>query len=169
MPFDARQIANYFITKSLDVGVPLDHVKLQKLIYFGHGWHLAEFDSALIRNRIEAWEYGPVVKVVYDEFSKFGSSAITSFAKQLNLETGQYEIAAPALSPAVATLLSNVFSFYAKIQPFDLSRLTHVAGGPWDQVWNKPRGGITLGMWISNASIKSFFDSHKKNPAITIN
>ena len=64
--------ANWFI-QSLPSLTPL---KLQKLIYYAHGWHLAIRNAPLIDEVIEAWEYGPVVPNVYHEFKKFGNRPI---------------------------------------------------------------------------------------------
>jgi uncharacterized phage-associated protein len=43
----------------------------------------------LIKNEFEAWENGPVVKVVRDAFKSFGGKKITSRAKKFNLYTGE--------------------------------------------------------------------------------
>ena len=44
----------------------VDQMKLQKLLYFAQGHHLADFGELLFREDIEAWKYGPVVRVVYE-------------------------------------------------------------------------------------------------------
>ncbi|MBL8777063.1 MAG: DUF4065 domain-containing protein [Acidimicrobiales bacterium] len=37
-------------------------MKLQKLLYYAQGWHLAWYGRPLFAERIEAWEMGPVVR-----------------------------------------------------------------------------------------------------------
>lgn len=41
-------------------------MKLQKLLYYCQGWHLAWDGEALFGERIEAWANGPVVRDIYD-------------------------------------------------------------------------------------------------------
>ena len=57
VPYNAIAVANYFIDKAKADGVPLTHMKLQKLIYFAHGWHLALYGEPLIDEEIQAWEF----------------------------------------------------------------------------------------------------------------
>jgi uncharacterized phage-associated protein len=67
-------IANYFI----ELAKFITPMKLQKLVYFAHGWCLALADKPLINEKIEAWQYGPVVSSLYREFKKYGNEGITS-------------------------------------------------------------------------------------------
>ena len=39
-------------------------VKVQKLLYYCHGWHLAFTGNPMFSERVEAWELGPVVPAV---------------------------------------------------------------------------------------------------------
>ena len=75
-PQPTLAVANFFIEKSKASGVPVDPLKLQKLIYFAHGWHLAVTGEPLLDENVEAWPYGPVVPTVYHEFKKDGNSTI---------------------------------------------------------------------------------------------
>ena len=47
----------------------LTHLRLQKLLYYAQGWHLAAFGRALFAGHIEAWKHGPVVQEVYPTFA----------------------------------------------------------------------------------------------------
>lgn len=49
----------------------LCHMRLQKLLYYVQGWHLAAVGVPLFPERIEAWRYGPVVKSLYPTFKEF--------------------------------------------------------------------------------------------------
>ena len=51
--------------------------KLQKLLYYTQGFHLAIYGVPLFEEKLIAWEHGPVVKEVYDKFKEFGSNAIS--------------------------------------------------------------------------------------------
>ena len=56
-PYNALVVANYFIDKAKAEGVSLTPMKLQKLIYMAHGWHLALYDKPLIDEQFQAWDY----------------------------------------------------------------------------------------------------------------
>jgi len=92
MPFhrtyDARAVANYFLELAGQEGKPLDPMGIQKLVYFAHGWTLAIYDRPLISQRVEAWDYGPVIRDLYNEFKRFGSSRITEPAEIPGDESG---------------------------------------------------------------------------------
>jgi len=47
---------------------PMSHLKLQKLLYFVEGYHLAYFNGAsVIDDEFEAWVHGPVSRKIYDK------------------------------------------------------------------------------------------------------
>ncbi len=56
-PVSAKLVANYFLKKAAAEGVTLDPMKLQKLVYIAHGWHLGLLGAPLLRSPIEAWTY----------------------------------------------------------------------------------------------------------------
>jgi uncharacterized phage-associated protein len=68
----AGEVAKYII-KSL----PVDNLKLQKLLYYGQAVHLVLNDKTpLFPEPIEAWDYGPVVPPVYREYKQYGLETI---------------------------------------------------------------------------------------------
>lgn len=52
----------------LDNFGPMSHLKLQKLLYYCEGYHLAYFKKPLLKVDFEAWVHGPVCREVYDQF-----------------------------------------------------------------------------------------------------
>ena len=76
-PLPAKAVANYFLDKAKNAHRPLTPMKLQKLVYIAHGWHLALFDASLIRERVQAWRWGPVIEDLYHEFKEFAKQPIT--------------------------------------------------------------------------------------------
>lgn len=54
----------------------ISNLRLQKMLYYQQGYHLAAFGTPLFDDPIEAWQYGPVVPSVYDVFRKYGASSI---------------------------------------------------------------------------------------------
>ncbi len=54
--------AKYFLAQtSEDAGDLISNLKLQKLLYYAQGFHLALYDEPLFPEAIEAWTHGPVL------------------------------------------------------------------------------------------------------------
>jgi uncharacterized phage-associated protein len=80
MTYSPLAIANYFIELAKKKDKFITPMKLQKLVYFAHGWCLALSDEPLIDEKIEAWKYGPVVTSLYHEFKRYGNDGIKEHA-----------------------------------------------------------------------------------------
>lgn len=130
MPYSAKVIANCFLGLGARDGVPIDPLKLQKLVYLAHGWSLVFLKRPLISETIEAWRYGPVVPALYREFKKFGASPITANWQ----ENGN----GVAPDEQTKSLLEAVWEKYKDISSIQLSVLTHEPSSAWDLVL---RGG----------------------------
>ena len=163
---DAREIANFLLDYADERGVALTNMAVLKHIYFAHGWHLASCGLALVSNRIEAWEHGPVIRSVYDCFKSHGSMSITSRATMVDWSTGEIVEARAALSEETKGLLRSTLDYYAGYGAFELSAITHEPGGPWDRVWNARDGKVRLNMEISNKAIHDYFAGQSKTASI---
>ena len=61
--------AKYFLAQvSEDAGDLISNLKLQKLLYYAQGFHLALYDQPLFPEAIEAWTHGPVVPDLYRHY-----------------------------------------------------------------------------------------------------
>lgn len=74
---NASDVAKYIIYTFQAIGDSLSNMKLQKLLYYVQGWHLANFDTPAFKDRLEAWALGPVQPKVYDDYKEFGFRPIT--------------------------------------------------------------------------------------------
>src|ERR1700689_5397887 len=79
VPYPASAIANELIKLSLQkTNSGLSPMKVQKLVYFAHGWYLALTGGRpMINEPVEAWKFGPVVPSLYYELKKYGETPIT--------------------------------------------------------------------------------------------
>ncbi|MDX3976140.1 Panacea domain-containing protein [Shinella sp.] len=119
--YDARQIANWFVTRARRDDRNLSIMQLLKLVYIAHGWHLEMTGSPLIRNKIEAWKHGPVIPDVYNAFRPQGvyvSETARPFSNEVN--------------PYAADVLEQIYNSYGQLPAGQLSDLTHEPGGPWE-------------------------------------
>ena len=138
MAFDARAVANYFLDLAAKEGRQLDPMGIQKLVYFAHGWNLAIFGAPLIQQRVEAWDYGPVIADLYQAFREFGRNPITRHAKKFDFDpvTNSPAETTPAIDDSPATkptrgLLDRIWASHKHLTSIELSNLTHVPGSPW--------------------------------------
>jgi len=157
MAHDARAIANFLLDHAESRGRKLTVMALLKIIYFAHGWHLAKFGKPLISNEFEAWQEGPVVRVVYTCFRESAGNPIGDRARRFNAISRRYEQVRYNICKEQSQLLVNILDAYGHLHAFRLSELTHEPGSPWDQVWNAPERKITVGMRIENEAIRRHF------------
>jgi len=121
-------IANRF----LDLGIANDQIiqqmRLQKLVFFAHGWHLAIYDSEFTTDKPEAWELGPIYVSLFVATSIYGCQPI----KDRLLPAGEDRINATQDS-----LIKRVFEVYRGLNEFELVAQTHKRNSPWHQVYSK--------------------------------
>ena len=140
-----------FLSKSKRIS-PL---KLQKLIYFSHGWHLAFEDKPLIDELVQAWQFGPVIESIYHEFKEYGSGNINKFATIYDPDSKRF-VKAMMESNDTSTkeILNEIWIAYGKRTAIQLSNATHLPGTPWYQTYRIIGANV-----IDNDLIKKYFKS----------
>jgi len=128
-------VANYLIGKAHGEGDRITPMKLLKLVYIAHGWSLGITGKPLIAEEVQAWQYGPVIPSVYQDFRHYGRNPIERQKAVLN-ERGEYVV--PTVTDSQARrLLDKVWDVYKQYDGLQLSALTHQTGTPWDTVWRE--------------------------------
>ncbi|MCD8018606.1 MAG: DUF4065 domain-containing protein [Clostridiales bacterium] len=125
----------------------ITHLKLQKLLYFAQGIHLAMNGKPLFPEKIMAWRHGPVVEEVYQKLKSFGSEPI---AIDANTEAIS---AIKTLDSQDEDTLLLTYDNFAIFTAWQLRNMTHETGTPWD-VTVKKHG---LNSEIDLALIKNYF------------
>lgn len=139
-PYPAKTVANYFLSKGFNEGVDIDPMKLQKLVYIAHGWHLAISGRALLKEAPQAWKYGPVIQTLYHEFKRYGNTPILELAFDVEMCDDQLVTRTPMIDPddaATLEVLEAVWESYKMSSGVRLSSLTHAPDTPWSAVWNE--------------------------------
>lgn len=141
MAYKALDIAKLLIEKAASDGGGelLTNLKLQKLLYYEQGFHLAYFGSPLFDESIEAWQYGPVVPDVYNHFKGYGKNVIEP--EECNTQITDKEECA---------LFDEVYSVYGKYSAFGLMNMTH-SETPWAST------NVGVGNVISLQKMTDFF------------
>jgi uncharacterized phage-associated protein len=162
MAYDARGIANYLLDYAESKRQPVTIMSLLKILYFAHAWHLAKTGEPLVGQPFEAWQYGPVCRVVYDQFKGAGKAPVEGRATALNVSTASFETASyDPVDTETRKLLRQVFDSYSHLHAFRLSELTHEKGSPWETVWEAASRRAVPGMVISNELIREWFQQSR--------
>ena len=74
--YSAQSIARYIIQRCNEQNTPISNLKLQKLLYFVQAEFLVARNRPCFAEEIEAWDFGPVVPEVYQEYKIFGGANI---------------------------------------------------------------------------------------------
>jgi uncharacterized phage-associated protein len=161
MPFPAKAVANEFLKIAEELGEPLTAMKLQKLVFYAHGWTLALTDKPLVSDPIEAWEWGPVIPALYHEFKRFGNEPITAPAYESSLHGLKFGAFIPTLENSgsgselviAQTIVERIWDEYSEFTAARLSNATHESGTPWADVYEPGKRHIR----IPNQIIKKYF------------
>lgn len=125
-------------------------LKLIKLVYICHGFHLAVMHDSLIEEHVEAWQYGPVVVGVYDAVRDFRGQPID---RDLFAPYSVYPKYKGLLTDDAKTVIDKVLQVYGKHDGLALSSMTHKKGTPWHTVANREG----LGNIIPNELIYEYY------------
>lgn len=141
----ALDVAQFFITSganSEEGGV--SNLKLQKLVYYAQGFHLALFNAPLFDEDLEAWTHGPVIPSLYHQYKGCGSAPITSSGH------GPAEV----FSSERLDFLNEVHDVFGQFSAWKLRNMTHDER-PWLE--NEDSASI-----IPKATMQEYFKTRLK-------
>lgn len=139
MQYSAKAVANYFISKYGNHKItPL---KLQKLVYIAHGWHLALYGDPLVGDEYaEAWQYGPVFPSLYHEFKDLDARPVRRKATDFDLDLDLFVPVVPHNDKQTTALLDRIWDVYGRSTAGQLSTLCHEDDTPWAKIYAKVGG-----------------------------
>lgn len=112
----------------------ISNLVLQKLLYLIQAYSLVDRNQPAFDDRIEAWQYGPVVPEAYYGFKYHFNEIQNANNNILDENTNRY--------------INEIFETFGRQDPFDLVNLTH-SYNSWINSWRNPFDSI-----ITNADIK---------------
>lgn len=137
--YDAQTIAEYFLSLvDPEAGDAITNLKLQKLLYYAQGLHLALFNQPLFAEPIEAWMHGPVVPTVYHRYKSFGANPLP-VSEAFDPTT---------LDAETQAFLNEVYEVYGQFSAWKLRNMTHTEA-PWRDTLE--------GQEISQDRLRDFF------------
>lgn len=171
MAYRSVEIANEFLSQPSALG-SLTQMQLQKLTYLANGWNWAINGEPLISDPVEAWDYGPVYRDLYNHTKFFGSAPLTrpvtsddsEAARVFGFRGDRPNPYAAHLTPRERAVVANVWKRYGRLSGAQLSSMTHQAGTPWFHTYTT-KGKSSE---IDQAIIKQHYDrlaASVQNPA----
>lgn len=155
---DPRVIANFVLDRADERGRQMTNLDLQKIVYFLHGHYLCRYNEPLVDSEFEAWNYGPVNKLIYDSFKGYNDSPIEGRATAFNPITRQRRELPQLVDPRIISLINETLDKYLDLTTYSLVQLTHSDGTPWSRTVSDADSRVNIGMRISNALIQECFE-----------
>lgn len=119
----ALEVAKYIINKGIDKDKPVSNLQLQKILYFSHIDVLKAKKEKLIDDgQFEAWDYGPVLRDVYNEFSPYGATKLT-IKEELS----------DSLDKNIKDIVDKSIDKYIEKSPWELVTKSHEKDGAWEK------------------------------------
>ncbi len=147
-------VANTFIDE-FGKGSGIQHMKLQKLVYYCHAWWLSVHDRPFIDERPQVWKYGPVFDELYHSLKGYGSQPITSMQRGDHFNEGPERI--DDANDELMGLVDWVWARYGDKTAEELSERTHKDGTPWKIIAEKNHFRVPKGTVIDDVIIKQCF------------
>ena len=125
-------------------GDGMSNLRLQKLLYFAQGWHIARYGEPLFDAPMELWKRGPVVPSIYRHYQRFGRNPIHDAPPSEN-----------AFSDEERALIMDIIREYWDYSASALINMSHEPGTPWAKLYREDAQHIPL----TNVELKEYFGS----------
>lgn len=146
--YDALSVARYIIDYCNKSGRGVSNLKLQKILYFVQAEFLVAkpHHTPCFSDRIEAWDFGPVVPTVYHQYKVYGSAIIPSGRN--DPLAGYYQ----TITTEDQVLINGMVEKTAIYTASQLVQITHNQS-PWKNAYR-----VGFNNEITNTAIRSFFE-----------
>lgn len=156
--YTPQHVANYFLwlAKKYDVK-DMTILKLMKISYIAYAWYFALTNNKLFDEKIQAWQFGPVIPSLYHEFKHFGKNPIDSYAIDYNITSPEMAFESPEY-PMIKSdddqtlkILGAVWENYKHKNATELVDITHTPEHAWFKAWD---GGNGQNATLDDSEIK---------------
>jgi uncharacterized phage-associated protein len=148
----ALEVADYLIA-SVDGGSGdnITHLKLQKLLYYAQGFHVAMCDGKpLFSESVLAWTHGPVVRRVYSKYRGLEWHPISPKTVDIH-----------KYAPEDRELLDAVYLKYGQFGAWKLEEMTHE-----ESPWAKTRQQAAISLDLLREYFTPMVEAGRKNRSV---
>jgi len=122
-------IANNILKRSFDDDVPVNAMKLQKLLYFVASEYSKQADGhQLFEERFKTWRYGPVLRSLYDKTAVLEGDPLRKYLKDAQ---GRNFTMKETHQPELRSALDRVWRHGKHLTAAELARITHLPDSAW--------------------------------------
>ena len=122
----ALDVAKYIIDKCTKERCPISNLQLQKILYYVQRDFLQIGKEAFMED-IEAWQFGPVVPVVYRQYCGFGALPIKV----------RYDV---EVEQDYQRIINPIVERKRVLNPWDMVNDTHAPGKAWNLTYREGIG-----------------------------
>ena len=141
-------VANFFLKiVDRDSGSTITPLKLQKILYYAQGYHLAYYDKELFSEDFQAWAHGPANEDIYEKYKEYGFNSIPSPIEEI-----------PEIEDSECDFLNDIWQTFGIYDGKYLEEQTHKEK-PWIDARKGYAPGEKCQVIISKDSMKEFFKS----------
>lgn len=133
--YSAFDLARYVLKKCIDENHPISNLQLQKILYYIQECFLKEKDRKAFPEPIEAWQFGPVVPKVYDEYRIYGGRTIVWILDASDNVS---------IDKEDKVLIDGIVEEKRELDPWNMVQETHKEGGAWAKIYDKGRGAYKV-------------------------
>lgn len=131
--YSALSIAHYLVRESIRNNIQLTAFKVEFMVCFAHGWHLAIDGRPLIDEPLKAYRHGPVIESVH----KF-------YGKVKRIETTVNEDMIDCLKEQDREFLYGILVYYGHLNELEMQSLCIEEGTPWFATYKKSSGALVI-------------------------
>jgi len=147
----ARFVINYCNEKRYDIS----NLKLQKLLYFIQAHYLTNGAPCFCED-IHAWNFGPVIPEIYQEFNKYGNGNIPKIDAYLIIDFTNMKFSTHEFNPRIIAnddqiRIGSLLDGLSEYSATTLVNVTHNQK-PWKDAYTGKHNEI-----ISKVSIRDYF------------
>ena len=145
MPSSVQTVAEYLLAFFQDMCDPIPSGKLQRLLYYVQGWHLALHGTPAFEERIEAWIAGPSCPAIQELYGHLRWAPIVDPIRQPKIDDERLK-----------EVIDGVIDEYGMDTGFSL-HLRSRAESPWREARNGISNHHESTPEISHESMRRFF------------
>lgn len=153
MALPTKAVVNSLLSRAFREGrADMTPMKVQKLLFYLNGWHLAVTGKPAVAEPFRVWKFGPVLQSVYHDLKHFGGGPVTEYIKEFDPRSEAFKsFVIGDSAKAFYEILDLTWEKYIGIEATRLSAMTHAPDSPWATA---KREGNSV---IDNDTIKSYF------------
>ncbi len=128
----------------------ITQLHVQKLMFLFEAFSMNAMEiETLYDCNYKAWDFGPVVPILYKRYKNFGKEDIKLTEEEINLGN--------QISVEKRVLMQRIYEAFNDFSPLQLVAFTHAKDSPWRNVWETNKYGE-----ISKKEIKQWFKKYVK-------